>query len=206
MENRNLLNILTSILVLSSCQYNNEYGCEKILISKSEKEWLKFYEHTSTIIYVSNKDNFDTLIVERLGTADYSPCNRFELGTNQYETISVLLKKKHNWDSKNPTNNKAWFNFSKDVLNKDSDSSNKHLRVFDYHITNFSSLSDYPIQDVNLSSTTKTYKAHYFNRTGRTKNNDGTPIHITSFYWSKSDGLIKYITSDGEEFEFLKKL
>lgn len=196
------IGFLSSIL-LSACVFNRT-GCKKIAISQEEKEWLNFSEIGDTILFKNASSAIDTFLFDKR-TDYFTHCNKFELGTNQYESNSIALKYLNRKKRENFEVEDVWIGLSKDVNNQNDTNSYKEIKVFDFESNVFSDIGTIKLSEISLKTTGKRYKAFLFDRTGTRSNGDGSKAEIVTFYWSKSDGLIKYITADGEEFEFLKK-
>lgn len=192
-------------MFISSCVFNGT-GCKKVSISQDEEKWLEFGNIGDTFLYKSQLNNIDTFVVTVRDNNDYRDCNLFERGKNQYELNAFSMHMINSLRLCQTKDKEAVFVFQKNVNNQSDSVSYKHFTVFDFRTEGFENFADFDLENIELKTTKRQYDANFFDRTGRQNSNeDGTDIYINSFYWSKSDGLLKYITADGQEFEFLKK-
>lgn len=199
-----LLIVITIIAtVLSSCL--NSLGCKKVTITEEEKEWLKFATLNDTFLFKSNINSVDTFVVTFWDDNNFTDCNRFEKGENQYEYNSISMRRINKSRDYPAKDSEALFIFEKSVNNQSDSTSYKRFTVFDFRTDGFANFADFPLVNLELSTTKTSYTANLFDRSGVHGNKDGSPVFIKSFLWSKENGLLKYETASGEVFEFLKK-
>lgn len=203
MKNILLIVSITILTFLSSCL--NNVGCKKITISLDETKWLEFGNIGDTFLFKSDMHNLDTFIVTEKEDNNFTDCNLFERGTNQYELNGFSMQRINTLRSYPSKDKEATFVFNKNVNNQSDSFSYKRFTVFDFRTEEFADFAAFPIVDIELTTTKSKYEANFFDRPGVYGNKDGSAVFITSFWWSKKNGLLKYETASGEVFEFLKK-
>lgn len=194
---------LLSLILLSACVFNSK-DCQKIGISQAEKAWLNFYSPNDTLIFKETDSKIDTIVVEK-SINSFTTCNKFELGNDVYESSNVTLKLINKAKHENLGQDDIWIGLRKTWKNASNDKVLKNIKVFDFKASDFSDVSEIDSEKIFLQTTGIEYDSYIFDRRGTINNSDGSKADIVAFYWSKSDGLIKYVTADGKEFEFLKK-
>lgn len=199
-------------LTLSSCNWSSD--CNKIEISK---EWIDVYSVGDTIVLKSNLNNYDTLLVKTKDSS-YSPCNKFELGSNQFQSMSMTLESMFNTEL-----DKCKKQMKKEriilTLGARRVANNEFIgvNVYNLHFTN--STCEYENNDspVNCENLIK-LRTSYFEDTILTYKFDkrntqffngyiNTEYHcaIKSFHWSKEHGLVQYETEENEVYSLIKK-
>jgi hypothetical protein len=187
-----ILSILLLVL-LYSC------NCVETYLTKEEKEWFSVYRKGQNIVFKSNKENLDTIVViEKIETHNNKDCNWIEIGTMQPHIMFITLKSKicHNesycegqiFISKDKENEKCVPSFSFLGLLEKSEPKGTLPKP----------------QRIKLTTINKIYTSAYYFEDGINANNFGNN-YLKSFYWDKKDGLIRYEAHDGEVFELLKK-
>ena len=214
MKNKVFLFII--LILLSSCNWYSD--CTKVEVSEELKEWSKAYNLDDTIVLKSNFNNYDSLLVTSI-KSKYSPCNKFELGPNVYETLSLKLKSisisteldtckkqlkkegstlilssRRNYDKEFIGVNTYNLHFANSACErKNSDSIINCDKLVCLKIPYFKdSIFAYKYDTMNAR-----FFYHYIN--------SEYPCAIKSFHWSKEHGLVQYETEEDEIYRLIKK-
>jgi signal peptidase I len=179
-------------LILNSCG-----KCIETNLTSEEKVWFSVYEKSQNIIFKSNLGHFDTIVVtEKVQQHNNSDCNYYGIGPMQPEIMFITLNSKI---CHNEPYCKGEIFISKDKVDKIFTPS---FSLFGLYNANNNSL---PKETwLILRTTKKKYSNVYIFEDGINAKNSGNN-YLTSFYWDKKEGLIRYDTSDGEVFEILEK-
>jgi hypothetical protein len=172
---------LSSIL-LKSCLYSD---CEVVYIPEEHKFWLNLYEENDTLIFESNLGRYDTLVMTEI-ESDISPCNKFELGSFQYESKSFYLRSK--------VSDRAIF------LRVSSNNTD----CFDFNGFRYCARDSIGIEKEQFSfhdSDHNVEKYYYINSANR---NDYDQNRIDSFAISNKLGFVKFSTQFGEVYSLIK--
>lgn len=191
---------ITIVLIIGfiskSCLFS---GCDIKNISVSDKEWLNCYRLNQMITFKNQFGQIDTLIVDEIDTT-YSSCNKFELGPNQYQEISISLKSSRT--ERTDRNNSVYISFSQ---NHDGNLCSKYFYVYDYHFWDGRDLEQ-ELKDSLLNL--KYFKKRNLDCLVFTQkddnHHDSDDFNLDTFYWNKDYGLIKYIIHDTLEYEIFK--
>lgn len=193
---RNLKLIITLIIlgfVTNSCQFS---GCEVKNISKSEQEWFDCYNEDQILTFKNQYGNIDTFIVQNIDTT-YSPCNKFELGPNQYQKISISLKS-------NRLEKSRVFNGIQIIFEQsyDEDYCDKSFYMFDYKSYRNTNIDRYFDDSLLILNNLNKEEVHCFIFDSKHDDYYNTNDYgLRKFYWSKKNGLVKYIIQDSLEYE-----
>lgn len=212
-----LFTFLPLALLINACNWSSE--CKKVKISHDLVEWANCYNEGDTIVLKSNLNNYDSLVVNSI-KREYSPCNKFELGPNQYESMIVyfnsiskdveeckqeLIKNRFvmlKLGAKKSYNNMEFkgfyvYNLKFDnFICKENESTDSTISC-----DNRSFISPPLFKDSILSFKFDDRNAH----SRYPYVNSEYPCAIKSFHWSKEYGLVQYETEDDEVYRLIKK-
>jgi len=211
----NILVFILLLIAISSCNWYRD--CKEIPIPKEDTEWFNCYSVGDTVVLKSNLNNYDTLVVITK-EIEYTPCNKFELGPNQYQSMTIVLKtmcgkvdkcrkeliedKKHNFVMLGLSNKYEKTYRGIDVYNLRFDNSicereTPDSIIYCDNITHLKipffkdSIEVYKYDDKNAYSQYPYVNSKY-------------SCSVKTFHWSKQYGLVQYITENNEIFELIK--
>lgn len=201
-------------LSVSSCNWYSD--CNKVSLSKEDGEWFNCCNLGDTIILKSNMENYDSLIVT-VKKCEYSPCNKFELGINQYQSILITLKStniKVNECKKQLMKN-PFIKFYSEASDEEYEKTYRAIEVYNLQFQSLSYTSD---SLINYEETPVRLKIPYFkdslyvyrfdDKNSRSQYpyvNSKYPCAVKSFHWSTKYGLVQYETESGEIYELIFK-
>ncbi|MDF3026938.1 MAG: hypothetical protein K0S23_1245 [Fluviicola sp.] len=198
MDKNKVLFILLLIISNFSCDSGNT--CKKISIPKGDFDWVKSYKVSDKIIFSGDKGNFDTLeLIEK--KKEFSPCNRFELGPNQYESshYTFLSQKMSKTESATAgirgTTGNSIYGYNKRVI-----------WAFGLYWVTKSIDQDKKIQTekIKIPAFKDSIETLYFTN-GNYSN--GRSALIDFFNWNKVYGLVRFkLRETGETYEYYKRL
>lgn len=211
---KNIEFIFLLFFMLSACNWGS--NCNKIEISDELGEWLKCYNEGDTIILKSNMNNYDSLVVKPLDSL-FTPCNKFELGPNQYQSKSLSLRsisKEVDTCRNQLIKSRIGLTLSsRRNYNKEF----KAVSVYNLHFSN-SACEREKIDSILNCENLVWVKVPYFRdsiysfkfdeRNSRffyNNVNSEYPCAVKSFHWSKEHGLVQYETEDEEVYRLIKK-
>jgi len=173
--------------VLESCLLGD---CEKLNLPKSDLDWFNCYKVGQKLYFKNQTDNIDTLFVNKNET-NYSPCNKFELGSFERQEATI-------WLGNSPQNFPIQVTFTQWDKNSESQ---KHFCVFGYEYWSNNNFERRPI-DTSLKFQNlkpQILKCTFFK-------NDSITDHckLNSFFWNREYGLVKYILHDTLEYELMQ--
>ena len=178
--------ILLPVVFLTDCS-----NCEKLHLTKSEREWVIHFRPGQQLFYKSNNGKTD--VVEVCDTSnDYTPCNKFELSEYQYETYLVRSKfKSHNGYN------------GKDCLI--TLTKNKKIAIEPEIILGGLGTIENNLQRPSLIPIDTILGGAKYNSLYYFIKNDNTEIYgqqdyFKSFFWDKQIGLVAYTTINDEVF------
>lgn len=163
------------------------------------KRWAKEYNVGDRYIMKSNLGNLDTLkLIEK--TVEYSTCNRFELGPDQFEQLNyTFISSRLDREKFGAAGIRFDSGFSDFGDNK------MVIRAFDmYWVTNDIEkdklVKTQRLKVDGIKDSINTYffdKGNYFGK--------HYEVYLQSFNWSEKYGLVKYTVKESNEiFEFFK--
>lgn len=190
-----LINIIV-ITILLSC---GDSICEKKRIDRKELNWLKYYKEGQIIYFKSDKASVDSFLVYSV-INNFTQCNRFELGKNQYEYISVTLEA-INEDWKKSKFNKIFIDYSVDNTTDDKKGfCNKGFLLLNLNTNvEIDDLSKNRVDTLYSPSLGKEIICNMFTL-GKEAQTESSYKRVKSFYWSEQYGLICYEMFSGEKF------
>ncbi len=179
--------LIVLLLLLTSCSFMGP--CQKKRLPQSAVKEMSRYHQGQQFIYTSDLGRTDTLTVTDTLHA-YTPCNKFELGPNQYEMAGVYFKSHLFEGHINVSYNvrvtdsfERFFRFSNVMANCRSD-----------EIHNY-------VDSLKLASQEDKIKVYTVNAaTDTIRSYKGK---IQSFAWSEQYGFVQYTTVKGEVFKLL---
>lgn len=187
--NFKICSLFLLLIVLQSC------ACIKLKLTKDERAWCS-YSNDEILIYKSNKGNIDTLKVsDRYESYSNEDCNFIEVSRKQINSLSVNLS----LESKTKTVLASNVSITKDY---NGETSFPELSFFG--LTSNLNFGRFVENKVRLSTTRKTYHKVHLIKDGLNARNIENG-YLESFYYDQKDGLIKYVTKYGEQFELLKR-
>lgn len=153
-------------------------NCKVVQLSTNEKEWLKPFKLGQKWIYVSDRNNFDTLNVVQIRD-ELTPCNRLERSEFQFNLIDVSFESNR---------------FGHVYMLFTATESGSISRDF-----SFSDLSGFYygnevnkcIDKIKIKSISDSVVVYTFNQA---TTGDYGFEKISSFSWSKEHGIVRYIT------------
>lgn len=190
-----LLFLILFIIMSCSGTYEN---CNQIKIERRKLLWIQGYNLNDQIVLKSDQGNFDTLeLIEK--SVGFSPCNKFELGPNQYESYNYTFLSSN---FKQVENKSAGLSYSTDDVLY-----GKNKMMVSAFGLNWAS-SDLGIDKKIYKETIKVQGVTDSIETMRFKSSNclSDVPEIKYFNWSKRYGLVKYQTNSGETYEYFKKL
>lgn len=188
------------LLVLSGCN-NSGNTCKKISIPKKDLNWIKKYKPGDKILFRSDMKNVDTLeLIEK--NIEYSPCNKFELGPNQYQSFYYTFWSEKLGNSKKPATAGVTYSTGNTMYG-----TNKML-IFAFGLRWVSADLEndklVTAQKIKLDGIKDSIVTMHFENSNYTP---GEPPAIESFDWHKELGLIQYKTlENGETYKYWKKI
>ena len=189
--------IISVVFSLTSCMFSN---CEEIALSEDEHKTFKSCFIGQQIVYKSNLNNLDTFLVTNLDDY-YTTCSKFELGDSVYNNLSATILKVKNGE----VNTKAFWgqgvSFEKRSKNKPC---NKSFEVFGLVWDGREGDTLIEKWIINMHSL-KHQLCWYFEFELNTSDLYGGTVPVKSYYWNKSDGLVRYIATSGEVFDLYYK-
>lgn len=199
------------LLTITSCNWYSD--CNQVPLSKEDAEWFYCYNLGDTIVLKSNLGNYDSLMVT-VKESEYSPCNKFELGPNQYQSMLIILESINVIEVEctkrlrsisasisvskyvEPSRGIAVYNLwsvSPKCEDEKTDSTMNCENPVWLKIPYFKdSLFVYKFDDRNMRSQYPYVNSEY-------------PCAVKSFHWSKEHGLVQYETEDNEVYELVYK-
>ena len=205
---KNIEFIFPLFFMLSSCNWGSD--CNKIKLSDELVEWTDCYKVGDTIVLMSDIGNYDSLKVTSK-ESEYSPCNKFELGPNQYEYVHIILNSisinidecKNNMIKK--TNVVLRLNvdkiYDKGFIGVDVYNFGSHHKTWES-----APLLNTKLKIPYLDDSIKVFEFDDRNAQSRYPYlNSEYPCAIKSFHWSKEDGLVQYETEEDEIYRLIKK-
>ncbi len=193
---RNLIFISLLLIFNSGCNFYE--GCNRISIPKRDLLWIKGYNLHDRIVLKSDKGNFDTLeLIEK--TIEFTPCNKFELGPNQYEEFDYVFSSQK---LKETENSHAGLSFSTD--NSAYDGRGKIIRAFGLEWSSSDLDHDKEIhrEKIKVAGIKDSIETFYCSKS----NYSNSIAEIVSFNWSKKYGLVRYeLKGSSEKYEYYKK-
>lgn len=198
--------IILCFLALSLKSCFNNADCHQLNLSKEEKSWFRAYRTGEKILFKSNQNRIDTFLVgKKIDT--YTVCNKFELGPNQYNYVSLSLKASncHGLEKKSYICGFSML-FTKEFQTDNEKNCVKNINVFDLYTEELTSLDSVPVEIINSSILGRGYQTYLFKNGKGTNDINGGVATVQSFNWSKENGLIRYRLATGEVYEFWKKI
>ena len=186
------------ILLLYSC--TNISTCKKIEMSADDLSWIKFYNLNDKVVLINTKnEDKDTLkLIEKI--VEFSPCNKFELGPNQYQQYyyTFLSSKFNSPGSLTSTAGLSYYT-GKNRYGNDKKTIDAFGRIW---VTDNleQDILKRKIKVVGLKDSIETLYLDKTNFPSQGKS------RIKSFNWHKKLGLVRYVTNDGNIYEFQRKL
>ncbi|POS01291.1 hypothetical protein Q361_1112 [Flavobacterium croceum DSM 17960] len=166
-------------------------------LTEEERYWCP-YEKNQILIFKSNLGNFDTLQVDsRVEDYTNKNCNCIEVSFEQLNYIEIGFSLK----SKTKT-----LLYSSVSLMKNNDRSLSYPELSFFGLTSAPYLNGKQTKPkkIKLQATNKFYENTYkFEEKINAQNVDDG--YLSSFYYDRKNGLVKYIAKDGEIFELIKK-
>lgn len=161
--------------------------CIRVRVNKNERVWINNLNKGDTIRFQSTTmDNFrEFVLIEHVDTV--SPCNRFELGEYHYD----LLMRKYYENGEKKKVAPIQIDLYKDMDNRESDLSNKYIKVFELRESIYDTLN-IPKKEIQLGNGFK-YSTFFF----ESKSLQNEP---KSFCWSLEQGLLRFTKQSGEVF------
>lgn len=169
--------------ILSSCFYED---CIKVPLSKEEMKWFDPFTEGDTLRFLS-KNNVDTFYCGSIDNS-YTTCNKFELGDYQYNNVSVGLKK-------GSSDFSMLLHFSSSIYRDSVVSCYKRFQIMDLDIQHNGDLLKF---EEIISIKDKSFKCLHFK-------SDKYDNKILESYWSKQEGLLRYVTNEGEVYTKVMK-
>lgn len=181
-------------VILSSCG-----KCIETHLTIHEKEWFCVYKKNQNIIFKSNLNHLDTIVVtEKIETHNNMDCNYYGIGPMQPHVMYITLNSKI---CHNESYCDGGIFISKDQADKIFFPS---FRLFGLYYSKINPEILDKEEWLILNTSQKKYSHVYIFEDGINAKNFGNN-YLKSFYWDKKEGLIRYDTSEGEVFELLKK-
>lgn len=200
MVSKTKISFFLVLLVLSSCN-NSGNTCKKISIPKKDLGWIKKYKPGDKILFRSDMENVDTLeLIEK--NIEYSPCNKFELGPNQYQTFYYTFLSQRLNDRKRAATAGLTYSTGSSMYG-----ANKMV-VYAFGMCWVSGdlKNDNLVakQKIKLNGIQDSILTMYFEKSNYTS---GKHPAIKSFNWHEELGLIQYKTlENGETYKYWKKI
>lgn len=186
------LALLPILLLFSSC-------CEKTDLSNEEILWTAPYKTGDLLIFQSLKSGFDSIRITNKIDKHAEDCNPLEI--SKYRVHSIIVEYATNraecdgWQHP-----KILVSITKD---RPDTSFLPKFRVFDIEFAPKYSLRDsLIIEGTQLKIVGKRYDSCYVFKP-EINASSLVPQTMAAFYWDKRDGLIKYISTDGEVWELV---
>ena len=177
--------------ILTGCLFSD---CEKIDLKKEDLAKLEFYDDLEYLVFKSDSNNIETLIVTGNGLS-YSSCNKFELSEFQYQSKTIRFI------------NSGWhgdfyssISFTLDNKYRNDSSAVFYLRVH-------CAMNEYnkyvSIDTISNPFLSKSFVGKKFPWDGSL--GSGKDDEIRSFHWNDSIGLVRYTTKGGEKYDLIKR-
>lgn len=174
-------------------------GCPVIKVPQQDMIWMEPYETYSWMRYENQKGESHDLINLKIDTS-CSPCNRFELGPNQYEEVGVQLMADTTYNTPSGNHADMMFNMSISVTNQKI--STKSLWVFDYHLS-FENVDKHFILDtIFCPALGRNLEAYLFDGSNP-HNKNSTSLHVKTIHYSQAYGLVQY-TTESDTFRLVQ--
>jgi hypothetical protein len=184
-----LLSFLMSILICA-CR------CSQTELTASEKEWINAYRENQILIFKSDLNHFDTLVV-KIKRNFYSDCNMLETGSVKFHIMSVNLEPKTC-----PDTNYCVVTISIEKENQNTPAL-PFIRAFALEYSPHIQSDQLTGTNITLSTSHKSYDSCYIFESSLNTTSAGIN-YLISFVWDKRDGLIRYTNKRNETFELVK--
>jgi hypothetical protein len=183
--------IIFSILILTLTRCISS-ECEIVTISKEDKEWLIPYQKHKKLFFENQKGEFHIFITQKIDSS-CTPCNRFEIGPNQYEQIYVSSFSNKVLNS--PSGEQKYMSFSISANSKENSKSKKCINVYDFRKEFYEVDSKFILDTIFCPALNKEITAYYFTY--------GTGMNIKSIHYNKEYGVLQYV-SEEDTFKLMK--
>jgi len=181
--------------------------CKKIKFDENDLLWLNPYEKDDTIIFVSNLDRFDTILVTAKDV--YNPSNTFIFdlrgcncweGDNEFNAIAGFDLNFIDKDliQENPNVTDGGFSINKVEKGKAAELSFSFCELYSRKITTDNDTSIL-LSNKLVSDCISIKKDECDIGQAQSK------LNIQDFIWSKQFGLIQYTLETGEKYSYFKK-
>lgn len=189
------------VLVLFSSCNNSGNTCEKISIPKKDLNWMGKYKRGDKILFRSDMENVDTLeLIEK--NIEYNPCNKFELGPNQYQTFYYTFLSQRLNDHKSAATAGLTYSTGSSMYGANK----KVVYAFGMCWVSADLENDNLVakQKIKLNGIQDSILTMYFEKSNYTS---GKRPVIKSFNWHEELGLVQYKTlENGETYKYWKKI
>lgn len=180
-----ILTIFLSLLSISCCH--------KVDLTDSEKEWCHPYQQGQILVFKSNRNNFDTILVSRKEMFHTNKGCNIGIGTAQNEGVQIDLKPK-------ACRTEFYCEVEISIIkDENEDQTLPFFRVFGLEYER--NYNNSKLIEKTIPSLDRNYKAFYFEK-GINCNGYGNN-YLKSFYWSKKIGLLQYESTNGEIFKLI---
>lgn len=189
----NLIKLLITFLIISCLM---GCGCEKLRLTEKEKEWVSHFKMGQSQYYSNSKREIDTL--EVIDSAiQFSPCNKFELSNFQYESFTVRFKFR----------SKLLYNGDESFITISTVEREK--RIPHIYIGNLgphrNDLENELPKKIDTTIGDKMFNSIYVYTKNINAEQYDQQEYFKSFFWSKEEGLVAYLTVDNNLFLLISK-
>lgn len=184
-------------MVLTSCLYS---GCPIVELPQDDKMWALPYKNYDKLTFENTK-GIQHIFTHLDGDSTCTPCNKFELGPNQYEEFYVRFE----CDNKLKTSTGTQSRFSINSTASDFQNGNAYKRIilFDFDEQFYEVDSTVKIETIYCIAIDKNVETYFFDRGEYSWPSDDIES-VRTVNYSKEFGLIRYTTIK-DTFE-LKKI
>lgn len=181
--------------------------CKKVKFDENDLMWLNPYEKGDSIIFASNLDRFDTIVVtakdifnpSNTFIFDLRGCNCWE-GDNEFNAIASFGLNFIDKDiiQKNPNITDGFFSVEKFEKGKAAELSFSFCELYPRKISSENDTS------ILLNNKLIQY-CIYIRRDECDIGQRQSKLNIQNYIWSKQFGLVQYTLETGETYSFFKK-